>query len=185
MKKVAFLILLFLSVSLAQEFRVDPKQNNRVQFISSAPLEKIVGTSKAVDGYALLTQIEPPEGEFYFEADMATFDTGISLRNRHLRDNYLESRRFPYSSYRGRIVSAEAAEGGFNVKSRGVFDLHGVQKEMEIEGRAEPAGDGWRLSAAFTLLPADFNIERPQLMMLKVGESVLVEVELFIKPVKP
>ena len=174
--------LLLASLAFAAEYTVDKKQDNLVKFTSEAPVEKIVGTTSKIDGYVVLDEAsESPSGEFYFEVDLASLDTGIGLRNRHMRDNYLETKKYPFATYGGKIVQAEATDDGFNVVTRGVFDLHGVKKEMEISGAVTRVDGGWRAVSNFTVALADHTIERPQLMLLKIGETIEVEVIVNVK----
>lgn len=180
-KKIIAGVLLALS-AFAAEYTVDKKQENSVKFTSEAPVEKIVGTTQKIDGYVLLDDAaETPNGEFYFEVDLASLDTGIGLRNRHMRDNYLETKNYPFASYGGKIVQAEATDDGYHVLTKGVFDLHGVKKEMEIRGTVTRTDGGWRAQSKFTVALADHNIERPQLMLLKIGETIEVEVVVNVK----
>ncbi|MDZ7347056.1 MAG: YceI family protein [candidate division KSB1 bacterium] len=185
MKHFIFSALLIAAVVTAQEYHVDRRAENLVKFTSDAPMEKIVGTTKAIDGYVLLQPIDGKQsGEFYFEVDLATLDTGIGLRNRHMRDNYLETKRYPFAVYKGRIIEAEETADGYRVKTQGIFDLHGVQKELTIDGRVTTTDKGYRAESRFEIALADFKIERPQLMLLKVGEVVQVEVVFYVVPAK-
>lgn len=179
-------VLLFCSIALAKEYRIDNTLQNLVTFTSDAPVEKIVGTTSTIDGYVNLQQDEgAPSGEFYFEVDLASLDTGIGLRNRHMRDNYLEVKKYPFAVFAGKIIHSEPTEdGGFNLKTRGTFDLHGVKKDVEIEGIVTTTDGGYKAASQFSVALADFKIARPQLMMLKIGEVVQVSVTFNVRAVQ-
>ncbi len=185
-----------------QEYHVDLEAENRVAFLSEAPLEDFAGVTRRIDGYVL---VPPPEGgapleisgsRFYFEVDLASIDTGIGLRNRHMRDNYLETEDHPYATYAGTVTElAETPAGGLSVRVRGRLEIHGVVRERVIGCRASrdgPPGAGspderrsgplsgvraLQLHCAFTVALQDHDIPIPSLMFMKIGEVMAVEVD--------
>ncbi|RPI03076.1 MAG: YceI family protein [Calditrichaeota bacterium] len=188
MLKISLLLwILFLSFSHANELQIDKTQKNQVTFTSDAPVEKIIGHTTEIDGYAAIDEKDLTQNSsFYFEVDLATLDTGIGLRNRHMRENYLQTGKYPFASYKGEIKEAVLLEnGGYQVKARGSFDLHGVQKEMEISATVEKLENGYKASSSFEIALADFKIERPQLMLLKIGQVIKIDVSIYAKKVNP
>ena len=80
--------------------------------------------------------------------DLASIDTGIGLRNRHMRDNYLEVEKYPYASFKGAIGAVQpSADGGGRVTASGTFTIHGVSREREITCDVTPVGEGYHASA--------------------------------------
>lgn len=172
----------------AQEFHVDTEADNRVVFISRASIEEFEGVTDRVDGYVLLDGqgVRPGtdfEGaELYFEVDLASLDTGIGLRNRHMRDNYLEVDQHPFATFGGDIQRIDAAADGFVITSRGVFSVHGVERPRTFECRATEDGDGWRVGCDFIVNLTDHDIEIPKIMFLKLAEDIRVELDLRLRP---
>ena len=171
-------VLLMATAAWAAEYTVDKEKERVVKFTSDAPVEKIVGTTTSIDGYILVDETAAiPSAEFYFTVDLGTLDTGIGLRNRHMRENYLETKKYPFAVFSGKIMQADTLENGdLDVRAKGQFELHGVKKEMEIAGIASQVEGGYRAVCQFSLALADFGIKRPQLMLLKIGEAIAVEV---------
>lgn len=180
--------LLSLSGAAAQEYHVDLDATNLVRFISKATIEDFDGVTERIDGYVLLGDggLAPgaTEGsEFYLEVDLASLDTGIGLRNRHMRDNYLETDRFPYAVFSGRFASVEeVGNGGYRVVGEGDFTVHGVARRMEIPCDVAPAGRGYRARCAFQVLLSDFDIEIPKVMFMKLANEIRVELDFTMKP---
>ena len=87
---------------------VDKSAENMVKFISDAPIEDFEGVTSSIDGYLfwegddLLNQ-----SELYFEVDLNTVDTGIGLRNRHMRENYLHTDKFPKTHFTAKLIKAD------------------------------------------------------------------------------
>ncbi|MBN1998224.1 YceI family protein, partial [candidate division KSB1 bacterium] len=103
MKYCAVSVLLLYSLcAAAAEFQVDKTQERKVRFISDAPAEDFDGVTEDIDGYALFDEKNPSgENEFYFQVQLNSLDTGIGLRNRHMRDNYLETKKYPVAEFKG------------------------------------------------------------------------------------
>ena len=181
-KTGAMLLLLLSTAIFAVEYRVDREQENLVKFTSDAPLEEIVGVTEKIDGYILWEGEDLTESEFYFEVDLASIDTGIGLRNRHMRDNYLETDKYQFASYEGKITGAvQNGENTFDIVTAGTFKLHGVESQIEIPGVISKIENGYKAESRFEIKLQDYKIERPQLMLLKIGEVIQLHVTFYTK----
>ncbi len=172
-----------------QEYHVDRDADNDVRFTSRAPIEEVVGVTDRIDGYVLLDGPRLEEGsaiertQLYLEVDLASLDTGLGLRNRHMRDNYLEVEEFPYAFYDAAIERIEPVGGdSFRVTARGVLTIHGVERERDLSCDVSERGEGYRAECTFTLLLSDFDIEIPNLMFLKLANEVLLELDFVVRP---
>ncbi len=170
--------------AVGQELQVDLGAGNVVRFLSRASIEEFEGVTDRIDGFVLLdgptlTGETGGDGtELYLEVDLASLDTGIGLRNRHMRNNYLEVQEYPYASYSGVIVRTDPlAEGGHRVTSRGSFTVHGVSRDMEIPCDVKSAGEVYRATCAFQVLLSDHDIEIPKIMFLKLANEIRVELD--------
>ena len=175
--------------AVAQEYQVDLGRSRSVRFVSDAPIEDFEGTTELIDGYVLIEEGSPGAGdavaggELYFEVDLASLDTGIGLRNRHMRENYLETERFPFASYEAEIVGAQVDPGGgWIVTATGTFQVHGVGRPMTAECPVSPVGDGFRVRCEFQLRLPDHDIEIPSLMFLKINEVIELAVDFHVSP---
>lgn len=184
-------VLLLPGLTHAQEYHVDLTAENQVVFISDAPIEDIEGVTDAIDGYVLLG----PEGlgpnanlessRFYFEVDLATLHTGIKRRDRHLRENYLETAEFPFASYEGRLSGTEFDEdGSLHLDLEGTFSVHGVEREKEMKCLARGGEARYRIRCRFEVSLVEHDIEVPSLMFLKIGEIIDLSVDFYVKRVR-
>lgn len=178
----------------AQLYRVDLARENRVRFLSDAPLEDFEGVTHRIDGFVRLQgeglggAADLAASEFHFEVDLASLDTGIGLRNRHMRDNYLETKRFPFAAFTGRIEALEpAAPGGFRVVAVGGLAIHGVERSRQIECRVDPAGtasatesEDLRVRCSFPVALPDHQIPIPRLMFMRIDEVMELEVDFYL-----
>jgi len=184
-----FLILVFCSISiLAGEFHVDKSADNKVKFISDAPIEDFEGVTNSVDGYLywegddLLNQ-----SELYFEVDLNTVDTGIGLRNRHMRENYLHTDKHPKTHFTAKLIKAEKKnDSEYEVEAEGKFFVHGVEKEKKIVGKIVKIDNNkYKVSAKFVVALSDYNIEVPSIMFYKIDENMDLIIEFYLKKAPP
>jgi polyisoprenoid-binding protein YceI len=168
----------------AQEFQVDQGRDRLVRFISRASIEEFDGVTDRIDGYVLLdgAVLGPETGgedtEFYFEVDLASLETGIGLRNRHMRDNYLEVGRFPYATFAGRIARTEVTSSqDFRVTVSGDLTIHGVARPRVLTCRVTPVAAAYRVSCGFEVLLTDHDIEIPKVMFLKLANEIRLELD--------
>jgi len=174
-----------------QEFQVDLDRGKRVRFVSDAPLEDFEGVTDRLDGYLFLSgegldgATDLSASEFYFEVDLASLDTGIGLRNRHMRDNYLETDAYPFATYAGRVARLEReGSNGYRALVRGTLAIHGVERPRDIECTGERVGPGLRVRCAFQVTLSDHAIPIPRLMFMKIDEVMELDLDFFLAPVK-
>jgi polyisoprenoid-binding protein YceI len=118
--------------------------------------------------------------------DLRTVDTGIRLRNEHLRTRYLETdkgsgfERAVLSDIR--LAAASAATTGGRTTFTGTLQLHGVSHQVAGEAQLTRTGTDLRVGATFPVnLPA-FGIEKPQYLGVGVREQVNVRVNFLASP---
>lgn len=176
---------------LAQEYHIDRSRENRVVFISRAPIDEFEGITDLIDGYAyiegdsgLVAGADYGGSELYLEVELNGLDTGIRLRNRQMRDDYLETGRYPYATYSAAIESVDRNSGGeYTINASGTFSVHGVERPLEISCNSVAAGAGYRVRCGFEVLLSDYNIERPALMFLKLSDTIRLQLDFYLKPV--
>lgn len=171
---------------------MDTDAPRNVRFVSETTLEAFDGRTDRIDGYVwlgadralddLTAGVELPEGRLYFEVDLASIETGIGLRDRHMREDYLETDDHPWATFEGRIASVRAGTGStLRVTSPGTFAVHGVERTRTLDCEATPSGPSVRIRCAFTVTLADHDIEIPQVMFLKLAEEVRVELDFHVR----
>jgi polyisoprenoid-binding protein YceI len=113
--------------------------------------------------------------------DLQTLETGIGLRDRHLKDNYLEVAKGPeYSEAKLQDIRVERLDG--KTTFRGLLTLHGQKREVSGTAQIKPEGNGYRMQASFPLKVADFQIPDPTYLGVGVADEVTVRVNLNAVP---
>jgi polyisoprenoid-binding protein YceI len=176
----------------AERFDVSPEAGDtRVVFESKAPMETFQGRTDRVSGTIDLEGGGEGAIAIRVAVDMASLDTGIALRNRHMCENHLHTDEHPQAVFEGaKIVEGDAAAlaagGDHDVTLEGDFTLHGVTRTIRVPARISRTSAGGapriRLDAEFEVTLADYGIPRPRMLMLKLNETQKVTVELWAAP---
>jgi polyisoprenoid-binding protein YceI len=175
---LATLLLALVFAGSETQYKVDTSKKNVVKFISEAPLENFEGVTENIDGYLLHASDSLTEkSEVYFAVDLRTLDTGIGLRNRHMREDYLETDKYPLAKFKGRIVKATPQGQSVSVTVDGRMFIHGVTQPLTVQGRLIPEKNGYRVQATSTVKLSDYKIPIPQLMFMKINESIRLSLD--------
>jgi len=188
---LVLILLLRLTPALAREYDVNLQTRRDVRFHSETAVNSFEGVTEHIDGYVLLPDTTPPLGEdakgseLHFEVELASLDTGIGLRNRHMRDNYLQVEKYPYAVFSGSIAQVESTGGDtLQVTAKGEMQIHGKKKQMSIPCTVNSEDSGYRVHGAFTVLLSDFDISIPKIMFLQLDNEIHLEVDFAVEPIK-
>jgi polyisoprenoid-binding protein YceI len=168
----------------AEAVRYEVLPGSEVVFESKAPLETFKGRSKEVSGWfeADLANIGGPMA-FEISVELASFDTGKKKRNEHMRENHLETDKYPLAVFRGGGAGSARLEGGKTIVDlEGEMDLHGVLKEVSYEITLDYRSDGTvAVETEFIVKLSDHDIERPRFLVMKLADEQKVRVKLMTR----
>ena len=137
-------------------------------------------STSSLEGTLTLAGSSPLSLEGALSLKLETIDTGIALRDRHLKENYLEVSKGPDfdTAVLSEIVLVDANDEGFQGRTgfRGTLLLHGVSRPIVGEGKIAGRSAALRAEATFTLSLVEFGIVPPVYMGVGVGNKVLVKV---------
>ncbi|MGE3680569.1 MAG: YceI family protein [Bdellovibrionales bacterium] len=111
------------------------------------------------------------------EVDMRSLETGIALRDRHLKETYIQTKEFPHAKLqlKGLSLSAKDLKSGFkNRDFAGDLHFHGVKKPITGQLDLEP---GLKMQARFKIRLTDFDVKVPSYLGVTVAETLDVEVK--------
>ena len=193
------LVLAAAAAAQVRAFRTVPgDMKNVVQFVSEATLERIVGRTREISGSVSLdldNLAATTEGKF--EVDLRTLDTGIGLRNQHMRDNHLHTNKYPSATFTlGRFVSVNREQllpgEPVSVLAEGEFKIHGISKMYQIpltltyypsgsspeasERLSGGSGDLVTVRGEWMVRLADHEISRPEFLFMRLAEAQKVTV---------
>ncbi len=144
-------------------------QSGTVSFYSGAPLEDIEArTSKAQ------SVIDTDTGEIAVKIPIRSFVFPNGLMQEHFNENYMESGKYPFATFKGRINEKVdwTKDGTYPVTATGKLNIHGVEQDRTISGKLEVTGGQLQLDAGFPVALADYNIRIPTVVFHKIAASI-------------
>lgn len=99
------------------------------------------------------------------------------IRDRRMHREILESERYPEIEFRpDRVEGKVAATGTSTVQVHGMFSVHGGEHELTIPVRIQVFPGHWIADANFTIPYVQWGIKDPSNFILRVSQSVEIEV---------
>jgi polyisoprenoid-binding protein YceI len=117
-----------------------------------------------------------------FAVDLMKLETGITLRDRHLRNNYLEVQRGPDFAV-AKLVNLKLERLPGKGTIRALLTLHGQQREVTGVADIQPQGAGYRVEATFPVRISEFQIPEPTYLGVGVKDEITIRVKLNAEPV--
>jgi len=187
----AWVVLFVTTISLpalAERFEVVAGGESKVVFDSRAPLEKFQGKTDQISGWLEvdLADLTQPIS-LQVQVDLASFDTGKGKRNKHMRENHLETDKYPVAVFDGGRLSeltASSLTPGSEIEFdlTGTLSLHGVEREMMSHVKLSMTAEGeLQVEAKFDVLLPDYKIKRPRFLIVKLAEDQKVTVTLSMR----
>lgn len=118
-------------------------------------------------------------GEVRFVVPLANLDTGISLRNKHMREKYLEVSKFPNAELAVKRSALPAVGDGATAAAQvdGAMTIHGVTKPVKVSVKATRSGSRFVVHGQAPLDIRDYNIHVPSYLGVTVRPDITVEVD--------
>ena len=157
------------------------KASGEVEFfaVGNPSLLRIHGKGVAPGGKFAIDDNENVTGEGSF--DLSSLDTGIDMRNKHMKEKYLQVEKFPVASLKmSEMVlplKSESLSWKFeNVPFKALLTLHGQTKPVEGLAKVSRKEDRIELSCEFSIKLADFGIDIPSYAGITIANDVRVHV---------
>ena len=174
--------LLFLAVTLTFGQSKYMTKSGSMSFEASQPtFEPIEATHSAVS--ALLNA---DTGELAVLALVRGFRFPLALMEEHFNENYIESHKYPKTSFKGSITDFDQttlSDQPQTVKLTGELSMHGVTKPITVSGTVTQTNELITLESSFYVKTSDFGIEIPSLVRKQIDENVQIEVSLNLQPI--
>lgn len=162
-------ITVFSSSTFAQKFE---SSKSYIKFYSSAPMEDIEATNETVQSI-----LDLDKGEMVYAVKIKDFQFEKSLMQEHFNENYLESEKYPKSTFSGVIKDWNKQEGEQEVTVSGKLSIHGITKDVEITGKINYSGDKATVFSKFTVELKDYKVKIPKALFYNIAENVEVTVD--------
>jgi hypothetical protein len=180
--KRLFLLIFLLNILLALNAQKYMTKNGYIGFFSHTSLEDIKGDNNQVAAI-----IDISTGEMVFQALIKSFHFDRALMEEHFNENYMESDKFPKSSFKGKITNLSSVDfsknGTYSVIVEGDLTIHNVTNKISTKGTIEVITGGINANSKFNIVPEDYKIVIPGVVRDKIDKNLEVTVSMKYTPV--
>jgi hypothetical protein len=179
MKKLLLSVLVVIGLNANAQMYKNKKDAGTVHFLSKSPLEDIEATNKNP-----IAVYKEETGDIQFAVVMTQFKFKAALMEEHFNENYVESTKYPQATFKGKVnEKVDLTKDGENkVTVTGKMTLHGVTKDITVDGTITKKGADLVVDSKFKIKVADYNIKVPSLYVQNIAEVVDVTVNITLEP---
>ena len=137
--------------------------------------------TQAVSGEVALAADQSGAIKGSMSVDLRTLKTGISLRDRHMRDNYLEvgnGAQFEKATIEDIQIGKLDGKTTFN----GTLVLHGERRPITGSAVLEKRDGGYSVQAEFPVKVSEYKIAKPTYLGVGVQDEVRIKVAVTVLP---
>jgi polyisoprenoid-binding protein YceI len=176
---------ILLAVFILSAFTINAQKfmtkNGYIGFYSHTPMEDVKG-----DNNQVASILDASTGEIVFQALMKSFKFEKALMEEHFNENYVESEKFPKSTFKGKITNLPdvdfSKKGSYKVTVEGELVIHGVTQNIKTPGEIEITEDGVNAHSQFVIKPEDYKIEIPAVVRENIAKEMTVTVDVKMAP---
>jgi polyisoprenoid-binding protein YceI len=151
-------------------------KDSHVSFISYTPLENIEAHNRQA-----VSILDPATGEIAFNILVKSFEFKRKLMQEHFNENYLESDKYPKSTFKGKITNNAdinyKKDGIYTAEVEGDLIIHNVTRKIQTKGSIEVKAGMVNAKAGFIVNPSDYDIAIPAVVENKIAKEVQVSVD--------
>ena len=140
------------------------------------PVEKIDAVNNEATSF-----LNKASGELVFAVLVKSFRFEKALMEEHFNENYMESGKFPKSTFKGSITNNSSVDykkdGTYPVTAKGKLTMHGVTKDVTVPGKITIVGNKAVLKADFNVNLDDYNIKVPANNASQVAKTIKVSMD--------
>lgn len=149
----------FLAVGQPSALRIRGKANP--ELVKESPLKgSLTITGNSLSGTAAFL--------------LKALDTGIELRDTHMKDKYLEVEKYPNAELTITKLNFPESLKGENLPFEGQLLLHGVKKPVTGRATVEKSGTSLTTKFEFKTLISEYGIQIPSYMGIKIANEVTI-----------
>lgn len=183
MKKISILITIFIAATSSINAQKLFSRAAYLGFFSDTKMEDI----KADNNKATVV-LDIPTGAIEISGLVKSFEFEKALMQEHFNENYMESDKFPKTTFKGKIDNLAAVnfskDGTYGLKVSGDLTMHGVTKKVTVDGVFKVAGGKTTCEAKFFVVPEDYNISIPNTVRDNIASKIEVTFKASLEELK-
>lgn len=181
MKNTVMMLIALIGLSISATAQIYRTSNGKIDFFSKTPVEDIEAHSTTT-----VVLLNTKTNDVVFQVLNTSFNFPNKLMQEHFNEKYIESEKFPNSTFSGKINETidYTKDGTYDVTVTGKLNIHGVEQVRTIKGKVTIKGESVQLVSDFKVKVADHKIEIPKLVTAKIAEEIEVHVDASLTPKK-
>jgi len=168
----SFMLFFFVTICASAQLWKSKKDEAVISFFSETPIENISAVTK--EALSIIKR-----DSVIFSVRNTSFVFEKPLMQEHFNENYMESSKYPVSTFKGKINETVdlTKNGTYSVTCSGVLNMHGVTKTYTFRGTITVKGDEVHLKSDFDVRLVDHKIDRPVAVLKNLAEVIAVKVD--------
>ena len=170
--------ILIFNFSSAQN-KLYSSDKSEFSFFSKTPLEDIDAKNTRASSIINLSN-----RELVVRIPVSQFQFKNKLMQQHFNENYMESEKFPYATFKGKINEEIdfSKSGTYSVSASGILNIHGIDQNRNLVGTLTVSENSLLLDTKFEVLLVDHKIDIPKLVFKKIAEKINVSANINYLP---
>lgn len=177
MKQLVFLLLTIAYCYAASAQDRLLSRNGSISFYSKTPLEDIEANTQTA-----VSVLVEKTGQIEFSVLMKSFTFEKALMQEHFNEDYLESDKFPKSTFKGQVDDLSKVsfdkDGRYTATVTGELTIHGQSRTLTTPVMFTILKGVALADAEFDVALSDYKIEIPSLAKDKISKTVKITVRI-------
>ncbi len=153
----------------------------QIMFTKTATINFNSTTTNTIDkveavNKSAVCKLNTATGDLEFATLIKSFVFSNNLMQQHFNENYMESDKFPKSSFKGKITNIAdvtfAKDGNYPVKVEGTMTLHGVSSQVKATGSVMVKSGKVSLNSTIMLPLSTYKIDIPSAVKDKISKEI-------------
>jgi polyisoprenoid-binding protein YceI len=181
MKKLFFMATFSMAAVFVNAQNIFMTKTGKISFYSRSKVEKVEADNNEVSSI-----LNAQTGDLVFAVLLKSFHFDRALMEEHFNENYVESNKFPKSTFKGKINNLSTViftkDGAYPVTVEGDLTMHGVTKKILSTGSITIKAGKIAAFSKFSIKLKDYNISIPTLVGDKISEEIDLTVDCKYEP---
>lgn len=179
-KKLMILALVVLAAGSANAQKYMTRTGH-VSFFSHTNVEDIKADNNQVSGV-----FDAASGALAYTVLIKSFQFEKALMGEHFNENYMESDKYPKSTFTGKIKDMSGVDlkkdGEYKVEVEGSLTMKDKTNAVKVPGTITVKDGKVGTKTKFNVKPADYNVEIPAVVKEKIAQEIEVTVDVVMDP---
>lgn len=167
--------LFFVSSLNAQILSFD---HGKIEFYTGTVVSDIEAVSEKSE-----VSLNTETGDVAVTINIESFEFEYDLMQEHFNEEYMESEKFPQSTFKGKISQdiSKGVENEMEVDVEGKLTIHGVGNGIKFKANLSALDDFTVVKVKIPVVFKDYGIDDPSILTKSVAKDVEIKGTLYLK----